>query len=124
MNISNWKQKHDFSSSDYKQFDIMSNYFSESTLNEQYKYILYTRINSERQSRSVFILAIGLVSFVAAPLAAGVFITPKYDVSKTIEVKDLQGNTVYKKTITPKQRPNVFLDRMFVNDVMNQISKK
>lgn len=124
MNISKWKQKHDFSSSDHKQFDIMSNYFSESTLNDQYKYILYTRINSERQSRSVFILAIGLVSFVAAPLAAGVFITPKYDVSKTIEVKDLQGNTVYKKTITPKQRPNVFLDRMFVNDVMNQISKK
>ncbi|MEN8810964.1 MAG: hypothetical protein ABF272_06195, partial [Flavobacteriales bacterium] len=124
MNISKWKQKHDFSSSNQKQFDIMSNYFSESTLNDQYKYILYTKIKSEQQSRSVFILAVGLMSFVAAPLAVGVFVTPKYDVSKTIEVKDLEGNTVYKKTINPKQRPNIFLDRMFVEDVMTQISKK
>lgn len=124
MNMSKWKEKHDFASSDYRQFNIMASYFTEAALDNQYKYILYTRISSERQSRSVFILAVGLMSFVAAPLAVGVFVTPKYDVSKTIEVKDLEGNTVYKKTINPKQRPNVFLDRMFVEDVMTQISKK
>ena len=124
MNMSKWKEKHDFASSDYRQFNIMASYFTEAALDNQYKYILYTRISSERQSRSVFILAVGLMSFVAAPLAVGVFVTPKYDVSKTIEVKDLEGNTVYKKTINPKQRPNIFLDRMFVEDVMTQISKK
>jgi hypothetical protein len=124
LNINKWKEKLEFSSSDYSQFQPLSDYYSESELYSNYRYILYTKINCERVSRSVAVLAIGLVSFVAAPLALGVFLTPKYDVSKTIEIKDLEGNTVYKKSISPKQRPNVFLDRMFVEDVMNQISTK
>ncbi len=124
LNINKWKEKHDFSSSDYNQFPPLTEYYSESELSSKYHYILYTKINSERISRSVMVLAVGLVSFVAAPLALGVYITPKYKVYKTIEIKNLEGVTVYKKTIHPKNRPNIILDQLFVEDVINQVSGK
>ena len=102
--------------------------FSQARTNELmdslgYNNILISGLVSERKESNSLILA-GAFLFPLTPIFLIWYAVPKYNTYKYFSIIDKNGNLVFSKYLYTNQKANVFKDRLFIEDIMNQISNK
>lgn len=88
-----------------------------------YNNILISGLVNERVKSNPTIL-LGVIVYPLAPLFVIWYLKPKYETYKYISIIDKNGYLVLSKYFYTKSNSNVFHDRLFIEDIMNQISKK
>ena len=85
--------------------------------------ILISGLITERIKSNPNVL-FGCLIYPLAPLFIAMYIKPKFQTYKYFTIIDKNGYIVLSKYLYTKKKANVFKDRLFVEDIMNQISKK
>lgn len=88
-----------------------------------YNNILISGLVSERIRSNPNVL-FGAIIYPLAPLFLAIYVKPKYQTYKYVSVIDKNGFIVLNKYFHSKKKANVFRDRLFIEDIMNQISNK